>query len=64
MTQDMTEINKSEDFIAKASKFAVINTKFTETTARKSRFEYCKSRLSEQTLNEILTFPSILFSAK
>lgn len=39
MTEDITEINISEVFVAKASKFVVTDTKFRKIAARKSWFE-------------------------
>lgn len=36
MTEDITEINISEVFVGKTSKFAVTNTKFRKIAARES----------------------------
>ena len=55
----MTEkIEKSEIFVAKASKSAVIDTPCTKTVAGKQWFDNFKANLTKHSLDEIQYFPS------
>ena len=58
MTQEYTDFDKSEVFVAEASKPPVIDTACTKTVAGNTWFENFKSNLTEKTFKEIEIFPS------